>query len=511
MQINQFLETSAEKYPDKKAAWYKNEWMTFGNIELQSNKVANYLKEIGIARGDRVALLFENSFDYIICYYAILKVGGVTVALNTETSVDSLIYLLNDSGVKAILSQKKFSKYIVPAISKTPYLKHVIINQDDLNMYEEIGHSSQVRLDDIYKNGQDKKIDSKGIDIDLASLVYTSGSTGKPKGVTLTHHNIISNTRSIVKYLDLSQRDRIMVVLPFYYIYGKSLLNTHFSVGASVVIDNRFAFPNVILDTMKATKVTGFSGVPSTFMILLNKSTVKKQSFSSLKYITQAGGAMAPSVQKEVAEVFSPAKLFIMYGATEASARLSYLDPDDLPKKWGSIGKAIPNVELAIADEEGNRLSVGTEGQIVARGSNMMQGYWNDLEETNKVLRHGWYYTGDLGKMDKDGFFYVVGRSKDMIKVGGERVSAKEIEETILEIKQVHEVAVIGVEDPYLGEAIKAFITVSENQNLEKEFILKYCQKNLPGYKVPKYIEFVNQLHKNETGTILKTKLKSTV
>ena len=186
--------------------------------------------------------------------------------------------------------------------------------------------------------------------------------------------------------------------------------------------------------------------------------------------------------------MFSPAKLFIMYGATEASARLSYLDPEDLFGKWGSIGKAIPNVELAIADEEGVRLPPDSEGQIVARGSNMMQGYWNDLEETNKVLRHGWYYTGDIGKMDKDGFFYVVGRSKDMIKAGGERVSAKEIEETILELKHVHEVAVIGVDDPLMGEAIKAFITISDDQNMDKETILRYCQKNLPNYKIPKYI-----------------------
>jgi acyl-CoA synthetase (AMP-forming)/AMP-acid ligase II len=299
-----------------------------------------------------------------------------------------------------------------------------------------------------------------------------------------------------------------MVVLPFYYIYGKSLLNTHFFVGGSVVIDNRFAFPNVILETMKNTEVTGFSGVPSTYMILLNKSAIRNYQFDSLRYITQAGGAMAASVQKEVAKTFAPAKLYIMYGATEASARLSYLDPKDLANKWGSIGKAIPNVDLFVADQNGSPLPPNTEGQLVARGSNIMQGYWNDIEETNKVLREGLYFTGDLGKMDDDGFLYVVGRKKDMIKVGGERVSAKSIEEVLLEMNQVHEVAVIGVLDELLGEAIKAYIVPLNGGNLDVNEIIKFCKKRLPQYKVPKYIEIINSLPKNNSGKILKENLR---
>jgi acyl-CoA synthetase (AMP-forming)/AMP-acid ligase II len=508
MQVNQFLERSAQKFPNKKAVWYRNTWMTYAELDAATLRLANFLIDKGIGPGDRVALLFENSFDYIIGYYAVLKCGAVTVALNTETSVDSLIYLLNDSGAKVIISQKKFSKYLVPALVKVPYLTHVITDQEDLSVYNEIGHCNQTTLQEIYKNGKDKVISARTIDIDLASLVYTSGSTGKPKGVTLTHLNIVSNTRSIVNYLHLTENDRIMVVLPFYYIYGKSLLNTHFYSNGSVVIDNRFAFPNVILQTMQKTDITGFSGVPSTFMILLNKSVVKKQNFPSLRYVTQAGGAMAPAIQKEVVNAFKPAKLYVMYGATEASARLSYLEPEDLTRKWGSIGKAIPNVELAIADDQGNRQPAGVEGHIVARGSNMMQGYWNDPKETEKVLRNGWYYTGDIGKKDEEGFFYVVGRTKDMIKVGGERVSSKEVEEAILELKQVHEVAVIGIADEYLGEAIKAFIVLSEKNSINKEIVIKHCQKKLPGYKIPKHIEFIDSLPKNKSGKVMKSELK---
>jgi acyl-CoA synthetase (AMP-forming)/AMP-acid ligase II len=508
MQIHNFLENSAQRIPEKSALWFKNDWMNFGQIETLSNKVANYLIDCGLRKGDRIALLFENSFDYVICYFAILKAGCVTVALNTETTTDSLIYFINDSGARAILAQKKFSRFIAPALKKTPELEHIIVAQDDLSIFEEIAHCNQSRLQDIYDQSPDRTPLVRSIDIDLASLVYTSGSTGKPKGVTLTHQNVVSNTKSIVEYLDITSEDRIMVVLPFYYIYGKSLLNTHFYAGGSVVIDNRFAFPNTILETMRSTEVTGFSGVPSTYMILLHRSTLQEQKFPSLRYITQAGGAMAASVQKEVADVFFPAKLYIMYGATEASARLSYLSPEDLPRKWGSIGKAIPNVDLFIADEMGIPKPKNTEGEIVARGSNIMQGYWNDLDGTKKVLRNGLYYTGDIGYMDDEGFLFVVGRTKDIIKVGGERVSAKEIEEAILQLKQVREVAVIGVADEYLGEAAKAYVALQSDNGLSEIDIKSHCKKNLPLYKNPKFIEIIDDLPKNKSGKILKNKLK---
>lgn len=507
MLVYNFLEHSAQQYPDNNAVWYKDKWMVYSQINHLANCVANYLIKIGIKRGDRVALLYENSHDYVINYYGILKAGGITVSLNTDTNAETLAYMLNDSGAKAIITNKRFSRHLIPALHTTPYVKNVIIDQDDLKPYEEIGHCNQKSLKEIYNSNETQNPNLKIIDIDLASIVYTSGSTGKPKGVTLSHLNIVTNTRSIVEYLQLTSDDRIMVVLPFYYIYGKSLLNTHFYCSGSVVIDNRFAFPNVILETMKKTDATGFSGVPSTFMILLNKSTLKEHTFKSLRYITQAGGAMAPQVQKEVAQIFAPARLFIMYGATEASARLTYLDPDWLEKKWGSIGMAIPNVEVFIGDENGTEKSQGETGEILARGANLMQGYWNDPVETAKAIKNGCYYTGDLGQMDEDGFLFVVGRKKDMIKVGGERISAKEIEEKILEFNEVSETAVIGVEDETLGEAIKAFIVPRNKNTIKLEDLKKQFYKKLPPIKQPKYWEIIDELPKNESGKILKTKL----
>jgi len=507
MQVNNFLEKSAQKYPDKPAVWFDKKWMTYSEIDIYANKVGNYLKRAGVQKGDRVALLFENSFDHIISYFAILKAGGIAVALNTDITTESLIYLLNHSDAKVIITNKRYSRYVIPALTKTPYLTEVIVNQSDLSKYKLIGHCNPVNLDEIYSNENNSRPDVRCIDIDLEAIVYTSGSTGKPKGVTHTHLNVVSNMRSIVKYLYLTEHDRIMVILPFYYIYGKSLLLTHFLQGGSVVIDNSFAYPNVVLENMKKTDATGFAGVPSTFMILLNKSSLKKYSFPTLRYVTQAGGAMAPNIQKQVHKAFAPAKVFIMYGATEAAPRLSYLDPEILPKKWGSIGKAVPNVDLFVADETGIELPQGEIGELVARGSNIMTGYWKDPEGTKEVLKNGLYYTGDLGKMDEDSYLFVAGRTKDIIKVGGFRVSAKEIEEAILEMHEVHEVAVIGTDDNILGEAIIAYI-VPRDDSLNEKRIFKYLQKRLPSYKQPKYYVFRKNLPKNESGKIMKTILK---
>jgi long-chain acyl-CoA synthetase len=508
MQVHHFLQNAAQHYPDKEAVWYKNRWMTYAEIDALSNKVAHYLKERDIRRGDRVAILYENSFDYVVAYFAALKTGAIEVSLNTETTVETLTYALKDSGAKAVISGKRHSRYLIPALRKATDVRDVIVEQKDVSAYEEIGHCHPVSLGQIYENGDARFSGTRGIDVDLASITYTTGSTSTPKGVMLSHLNIVSNTRSIVEYLSLTDRDRIMVVLPFFYVYGKSLLTTHFYVGGSIVIENRFVFPEVVLETMKSTEITGFAGVPSTFLILLNRSRVKEYTFDTLRYVTQAGGSMAPSIQKKVAEAFAPARLFIMYGATEAAPRLSYLDPAMLSSKWGSIGKAVSNVELFVADEQGRPLPPHCEGQIVARGSNIMVGYWNDPGETARVLKDGLYYTGDIGTMDEQGYLYVVGRSKDFIKARGFRISAKEVEDALLEIDEVHEAAVIGVGDPILGEAIKAFIVQRDHAELTQEKISEFLKPLLPAYKQPKYIEFVPSLPKGKSGKILKMELR---
>jgi long-chain acyl-CoA synthetase len=299
-----------------------------------------------------------------------------------------------------------------------------------------------------------------------------------------------------------------MAVLPFHYVYGKSLLNTHVAVGGSVVIENRFMYPQEALDTLEREEATGFSGVPSTFAILLNKSNLASRTLPSLRYVTQAGGAMAPDLTRRLIEALPGKKIFIMYGATEASARLSYLDPADLPRKIGSIGKAIPNVELRVLREDGSEAEVGEVGEIVARGSNLMAGYWNDPEETAAVLDEHGYHTGDLGRRDEEGFLYVVGRKREMIKSGAHRISPKEIEEALVEHPSVHEAAVVGVPDEILGDAIVAFVTPRPGSAVEPPAVLEWCRERLPAYKVPTAIRILREFPRNTSGKIDKLALR---
>ena len=515
--VHSFLEDSADRSPDTKALFALGIWHTYGELNARANRLAHLLLGRGLKKGDRVALFIENSAEYVVSYYAVLKAGGTTVALNTENTAEDIAYIVRDCGVRFLIAGQRLAARTWASAPGNPSTRPaapdagpevVFIWNGPKDAAPIVMGRPGIGLSEALDGCPDDTPVVRSIDLDVASIVYTSGSTGKPRGAVLTHLNIVSNTRSIVDYLELTPDDRILVVLPFHYIYGKSLLNTHFFVGGSVVVDNRFLYPNVVLKTMLEQEATGFAGVPSTYSILLSRSNLRDLKFPKLRYVTQAGGAMPPSVQKEVAAAFAPARLFVMYGATEASARLSYLDPDDLPRKWGSIGKAIANVELFVADEHGTPLPEGIEGEIVARGSNLMSGYWNHPEETGRVLKNGLYFTGDIGRTDDEGFLYVVGRSKDMIKIGGNRVSAKEIEEALHEHPAVLEAAVIGVPDDVLGEAPKAFVVVKPGIPGELLGELQvFLQKRLAVYKIPKLFEIRESLPKNESGKIIKRKL----
>lgn len=504
MLVQHILRDAASRFGQKNALWCKNEWVTYGELEKRSDSLAWGLRENGIRSGDRVALLYENSSQYAVAFFAVLKAGAVVVPLNVSNTPEETSYVLNSCEARGIIVQEKYEKLLQVCRSEDS-APELVVSDDEVSVP---GGCSFAVFSDLENKECDGPPPVSTIDVDLACIIFTSGSTGKPKGVMLSHLNLLSNTRSIVEYLQLGSDDRIMVVLPFYYIYGKTLLLTHIACGGSVVIDNRFTFPNVVLETMEKMEVTGFAGVPSTYMILLNKSSLRQKKFPSLRYVTQAGGAMASSVQKDVASVFAPARVFIMYGATELSPRLTYVPPEKLESKWGSIGVPIPNCDAFVADEEGNRLPPYTEGEIVGRGSNVMMGYWRDPRSTSKVLRHGLYYTGDRGIMDEEGFLFVVGRSSEMLKIGGRRVSAKEIEDALLALGCVEEAAVIRVDDQILGEAAKAFVVVKAGCAVKENELKTMLARILPGYKIPSRFCLVDSLPKNGSGKIIKGNLE---
>ena len=510
MLLHNYLIHSAERFPKKEAVLHKGKSSTYEEIFSGSLSIANWLINGGLRKGDRVAILMDNPFEYIKSYFGILMAGGVVVALNIQTSVRILEYQLNNCEVVALLTQAKFMKYLSGLTGSVPSVKAVAV----VGWNADIANNKQFRYvnyDDILQSysGSSSALPDVS-DSDIAQIIYTSGTTGQASAVVLRHSNLSANTDSIIKYLSLTDRDRVMAVLPFFYSYGNSIMLTHFAVGGTLVVRQEFLYPNEIIEDMIKQEVTGFSGVPSTYAILLNRSAIRHYEFPNLRYITQAGGAMSPKLTNELRSLLPHVDIYIMYGQTEASARLSYLEPVELQRRAGSIGKAIPGVTLEILNPEGLPVKPGETGEIVARGKNIMAGYWKEPEKTAQVLRNGWLWTGDLARVDEEGFIYIVSRKSDIIKSGAHRISPKEIEEIILEYSAVHEVAVVGVEDEILGEAIKACVVLKDGFSCTKRELLSHCHKNLPLYKVPQHIEFREELPKTSSGKIRKIDLKQT-
>jgi acyl-CoA synthetase (AMP-forming)/AMP-acid ligase II len=493
MLVNEFLEQSAKRFPNKVALIDRNKRFTYSQLDKLSGNLAVKLLTKRLKKGERVAILLENSAEYVISFFAILKAAGVAVPLNTQLVPRELSYLLKDSSPKFIITDARYQSSLDGLIEPNS-----ILFLDKLNLK---GGSTPVTYNL-------RPVTNKGKD--LAMILYTSGTTGKPKGVMLSHTNLSANANSIIHYLKLKPSDRMMVILPFYYAYGNSLLTTHVRVGATLVIDNRFLYPNVVLDTMEKEKITGLAGVPSNFAILLRKSALRKYKLSKLRYVTQAGSALIPEMIKEFICIFPKIKFYVMYGQTEATARLTYLAPKFLNKKIGSIGKAIAGVKIDILGEDGKKLGIGQIGEIVARGPNVMLGYWNSPEETKAVLRKEGLYTGDLARLDNDGFIYLVSRKKEMIKSGANRISPFEIEEVVCQMPGVLECAAVGIKCEILGEAIKLFV-VKNGANITGRDIILFCKQNLASYKIPKEVKLVETIPKTSTGKIKRAELAKNV
>lgn len=502
--LHQLLRRSAQQVPEKGAVWDNGQWYTYGYLDARSNQVARLLMDLGIKRQDRIAILLENSIDYVVFYFGILKAGAVAVPLDTRPSMAVLEYLLCHCDARLLVTNKRFANVVNKVLGQAQGLDGVAVVWG-VEAFEQ-GYCRIIDVSRTLQGLPQDPIDDRCIDLDLAMIVYTSGSTGQPKGVMLSHLNLLSNTRSIVQYLKITDSDRILVILPFFYIYGKSLLQTHIAVGGSVVIENRLAFPKLVLRTMQELEVTGFAGVPSTFMILLRYADLSGLHLPRLRYITQAGGHMPASVRQRVAQAFAPAGLYIMYGTTEAGPRLTYLNPWDLDRKIGSVGRPIPNVEICIVDQSDRPVGPGQVGQVVARGSNIMVGYWKDPQVTAQVLKGGWLHTGDLGWIDQDGYLYLLGRDCDIVKVGGVRISLQQIEDALLEIPGVYQAAAVAVEDELMGNTIEAYVVADQDLHTDQS-IRKALADRLGRSKLPSRIHLCKDLPVNTAGKVLKSKL----
>ena len=507
--VHSLLENAADSRGERTGLVHGEKTWTWAELEADANRLAHLLRDRGVARGDRVGLLADNGHAYLTSYFGILKAGACCVALNTGNRAGSHNRLLADAGATALVTRAAHVRRDLPEIvSGLPDLKFVALDRaaPQWELPTELGLALAA---DLAGQRTDRPAVAIGPD-DLATILYTSGSTGVPRGVTLLHRNLLANTRQILDYLALTGDDSVLVVLPFHYSFGKSLLLTHTAVGGRLVVDNRFAYPATIVDSLAGHRVSGFSGVPSTYAILAARTDFLTRDLPDLRYLSQAGGGMTPTLTRRLLEAFRDrTRLFVMYGQTEASARLSWVPPERLEEKLGSIGMGIPGVDLAVHRPDGGVCDTDEVGEVVARGENIMQGYWQDPEETALVLREGTLYTGDLGRRDADGFIYLVDRAKNMIKAGANRVGAKEVEDAIAELDEVVEVCVVGVPDALLGEAIEAHVVASAGATLDEKTILAHLRNRLALFKIPRIVRFHDDLPKSAAGKILRKNLNS--
>ncbi len=463
--------------------------VSFRELYISSSKLAAYLeKEFG--RHNNILLLSSNNAFFLKAYFAIIKSGNICIPLDPNIEKENLAYIHHLTNPVIAFTTRNL-------VEKGLFLNGMkYIFPDTISDPEYDGGKNQGKND----------FDSNS----CAEIIFTSGSTGIPKGVMISHRNLIANTESIIAYLKLTADDRMLVVLPFYYCYGLSLLHTHLRVGGSIVFNNSFIFLGGIIRDLLEHKCTGFAGVPSHYQILLRKSdNFKKTAFPHLRYVTQAGGKLAPIFIDEFRNALPSVVFYVMYGQTEATARLSYLPPELYESKRGSMGRGIPGVELRVVNEKGQKIKPGEIGEVIARGDNIMLGYFADEEGTKNAIREGWLYTGDLGTVDSDGYIYLTARKKEIIKVGGKRISPKEVEAVILELPDVVDCTIDGVDDELLGEALKATVVIKGENGKDEmiEKIKEHCSRHLALYKIPRIFELKENLVISATGKKIKGKL----
>ena len=504
MLVQDFLEHSAGRTPDKVALVCDGQRLTYAQVEVAANRLANALLAHGVGRGERMVLYLPNSIELAVGVFAALKAGGTFVVVNHTTKAEKLAYILNNCEASALIAPGRKAALIHELAGQVPSLKVIVLTGG----HGEAGPwPSYEAIQADYAPTRPPRVN---IDLDLACLIYTSGSTGEPKGVMSDHSNMVFAADSIIEYVGNVAADVVIDILPLSFDYGLYQWLMVCRFGGTLVLEKGFSYPAAVLKRIEAERVTGFPGVPTVFALLLQMD-LRPYDLSSLRYVTNTAAALPPSHILRLRNQVPHARIYSMDGLPETKRTL-YLPPEELDRRPDSVGLAIPGTEVWLEDESGNRLGPGQVGELVVRGRHVMRGYWADPAATAERYRPGPLpgervcHTGDLFRMDDEGYFYFVARKDDIIKSRGEKVSPREVETVLCDLPGVREAAVVGVPDPVLGQAIKAFI-VAEGTELTEAAVLHHCRAHLEDLMVPSYVEFRAELPKSESGKIIKRNL----
>ncbi|MBH8553201.1 long-chain-fatty-acid--CoA ligase [Nostocaceae cyanobacterium CENA357] len=494
MNIAQNVERGCCLFPNKPALIFEGLYFTYKQLNEMANRFANALLGLGIERGDRIGLLLPNIPEFVIAYLGILKIGAIAVSINPSLQSDELKFILNDSGAKVLITTETIREKLPK--QDLPHLKHILIAEG-----KAVG---AMPLSDLMANASPS---ARAVEMerdDPAAILYTSGTTGFPKGATLSHGNVISNMYSMNHCCEMRPNDQILLFLPMFHCFGQNaVLNSGLNTCATIILQRSFD-PETVLTSISDFNITIFFGVPTTFILLCDKASIRD--LDSVRFYFSAAAGLPVEIAKRWQDKFGKV-INQGYGLTETSPLASY--NHELRYKLGSIGSPIENVEMKIVSlDDGCEVAPGELGEIVIRGANVMLGYWNRPAETAKAIKNGWFHTGDIGQIDELGYFYIVDRLKDMINNGGLKVYPAEVENVIYQHPGVAEVAVYGVPDSVLGEQVKASVVLKPDQVITEDELIAFCYQKLAKYKVPSTIEFVTSIPKNPTGKILKRLLR---
>jgi long-chain acyl-CoA synthetase len=489
----------AVRQPHRPALTIGEKTLTYAEVDGAVSALATSLVEQGIAPGDRVALWMPNVPPFAIGYFAILRAGAVVVPVSTLLGLNEVSYILENSGAKALIAAHIFNDLTAQLPDKVPGLERVIVWGDK-------PACEVLSFDALCARAPGPEALHPASGDDLAVIIYTSGTTGRPKGAMLSHANLLSNAAACAQVIEVNAQDRFLTVLPLFHSFGATVcMILPILLGAHIVLLPRFN-PAEVLQALSGYRITVFAGVPAMYGVLLNVRDLSGMDFAPLRLCVTGGAPCPPKFISAFRERFG-ALLIEGYGPTEASPVVSVNPPSGM-QKIGSTGPAVPGVELGIADEQGTWLAVGEVGEVCVRGPNVMQGYWQAPEATAETVRNGWLFTGDMGRLDEDGYLYIVDRKKDMIIVSGMNVYPREVEDVIYQLPAVGDCAVVGEPSERRGEDVKAFVVLKEGQTLTEEEVLDHCRQHLASFKVPRTVVFAQDLPRSGTGKILKRALR---
>lgn len=470
---------------------------TYEKFDNEISKFASGLRNLGVQKGEHVALILENSPEFIIGLYSAWKLGAIIIPINPNFTEDEMSYILKNGDIKYLITMSSLTKKMETISHVMPLLNCMIICDT-----EKVNITGMKSMQEVLSLSTDNFKEENIQNDDLAIILYTSGTTGKPKGVMLTHSNLYNNAMDVSCFLNYSEEDAIIATLPMFHVFCLTVvINATLMSGATMVILSKFS-PSSVFDVIRENNATIFAGVPTMYNYLYQYPDGKQEDFSSIRLCISGGSSLPVALLERFEEKFGVI-ISEGYGLSETSP-VTCFNPLDRPRKAGTVGTSIVNVENKVVDELGREVPNGEKGELIVRGPHVMKGYYKLPEETAEVLKDGWLYTGDIATKDEEGYFSIVDRKKEIVIVGGFNVYPRQVEEILHRHDNVVEAAVIGVKDD-VSEQVKAYVVVKSP--MEKDELKRYCKEFLVKYKVPTIIEFIDELPKNGTGKISKIKL----